>query len=73
MIKPYNDKPKGSKFKCSKSQFFNGGCKKCYEIHNEYCDYHMVMNFRPIDSRNRCSICLYKNEQAKCEVCTEQV
>lgn len=67
---PYKDKPKGSKFKCWKSEVFSS-CKKCFEVHNELCDYHTVMDFRPIERRNRCPICIYKKERSKCEVCAE--
>lgn len=72
MSKSYSDKLKGSKFKCNYSQFFRGGCKACFEVHNGYCDYHKVMNFRPLEKRNRCPICLYKNERSRCEVCIER-
>jgi hypothetical protein len=70
-VVPYRDKHKGSKFKCWKTEIYRY-CKKCFELHGEMCDYDTVMNFKPIERRNRCPICRYKKEKNKCEVCTER-
>jgi hypothetical protein len=63
------EKPK-VKFKCRKTTLYRS-CKMCFEL-NGGCDYSNVIEFRPITKRNRCPICLYKDELIKCEICSER-
>jgi len=63
-----------SKFKCWKTNVYRS-CKNCLKVHDNMCDYHRVMDFEPIEKRNRCPICIYKRiykqDNDKCIECCE--
>jgi len=59
-----------TKFKCWKTNLY-GTCKNCFNLHNGLCDYDTIMNFKPLNKRNRCPICTYKKNFEKCNECKE--
>lgn len=59
-----------AKFKCWKTNLY-GTCKRCLNLHDNLCDYGIIMNFKPLNKRNRCPICIHKENFEKCNECKE--
>lgn len=59
-----------SRFRCWKTNIYRS-CKNCLRVHDNICDYHVVMDFKPVSKRNRCPICIYNDGKIECSECSE--